>query len=485
VTRHRYNIAALILYAVGSLLVCLHHEPWRDEADTWLMARDNNVVQLVGMMGYSGTPCAWHLLQMPPAKAGMPFVTQRLMNTTICIAAVAVLLFAAPFATHARVLIALSFFPAYEYGIVARSYGLTMLLLFVAMACYPHRARRPWAYGLCIALLANTNAHGFCIAGLLGALWLIDARRQRKAAPALLLAVAGGFAAFMQMLPPPDGQLKPLEMGINWSQLLAAAGSMVAPVNMFNSRFAIWASLVVNIAVLVAVASMLRRAPRAIALLAGAALALGGLALMVYYGGSRHAGMVGLAMVAACWMAKCDGTLRPNRIAHGVIVAALAVSCMLTAWVWHLEWRYAFSAAREMSSYIRSHDYDDYTIAAFPDPVTSSVLPDLHQRTFWYAGLQHDASHMPWNRSMSANRNIEPGEAMRRIETAFPQREKVLVLLNVRIIQPERVGYRLVYATQSRVFRHPDERYWLYQWVGRPRWFTPAAVSPAPRAGER
>jgi len=482
-SQRRILAAALLLYAVGTLLVCLRHEPWRDEADTWLMARDNNIAQLIDLMGYSGTPCAWHLLQMPPAKAGMPFITQRLMNTTICIAAVAILLFAAPFPPHIRVLTALSYFPAYEYGIIARSYGLTMLLLFAAMAAYPHRERRPWGYGICIALLANTNAHGFCIAGLLGLLWLIEARKQRRAWPALALAAVAGVAAFVQMLPPDDTQIRPLESGPDWPSLLTALGSTVAPINMLPWRFAQVASLVINVGVLAAVIEMLRRSRREMLLLVGSLVAMLAITVLVYYGGSRHAGMIGLTMMAACWMAAHNKTLRPNRAAHIAIVIVLTVSCAQTVWVWQLEWRYAFSAAREMSHYIRTHDLGDKTIAAFPDPVASSVLPDLPQRQFWYAGLQQYASHMPWNRAMIDNRYIEFAYAMRRIEAAFPRLDKLLVLLNKQIVEPERFGYHLVYATQSPVFNHGDERYWLYEWIGRPA--IPAAVSPAPRAGER
>jgi hypothetical protein len=228
-------------------------------------------------------------------------------------------------------------------------------------------------------------------------------------------------------------------------------------------------------------------------LLAGSFVALLGIALLVYYSGARHAGMIGLAMIAACWMAASNATLRPNRAAHIVIVMVLAVSCLQAMFMWQLEWRYAFSAAREMSRFIQTHEFDDYTIAAFPDPVASSVLPDLSQQQFWYAGLQRYASHMPWNRAMIDNRKIEFAWAMQRIEAAFPRRDKLLVLLNKQIIDPRPFGYRLVYATQSTVYRHVDERYWLYEWVGRPLWFSPGitpggnpeAVSPAPRAGER
>src|SRR4051812_40575150 len=48
------------------------HEPWFDEAQAWLIARDATLWEILGRMSYEGSPPLWHLLLAPLAKAGAP-----------------------------------------------------------------------------------------------------------------------------------------------------------------------------------------------------------------------------------------------------------------------------------------------------------------------------------------------------------------------------------------------------------------------------
>ena len=40
----------------------LHHEPWADEAQSWLIARDNDLVGIFKAVRYEGTLPTWHLI---------------------------------------------------------------------------------------------------------------------------------------------------------------------------------------------------------------------------------------------------------------------------------------------------------------------------------------------------------------------------------------------------------------------------------------
>ena len=67
------NIVVLVLYAVLLFMIMGRHEPFRDEAQQWLLARDLSVPALIRQMSYEGHPCLWYLILMPFAKAGLPF----------------------------------------------------------------------------------------------------------------------------------------------------------------------------------------------------------------------------------------------------------------------------------------------------------------------------------------------------------------------------------------------------------------------------
>ena len=58
----------LAAFAALGIVLVLHHEPWRDEADVWLMARDAPLKDLFLRAGYVGSPSLWYYLLVPFAK---------------------------------------------------------------------------------------------------------------------------------------------------------------------------------------------------------------------------------------------------------------------------------------------------------------------------------------------------------------------------------------------------------------------------------
>src|SRR5439155_1345157 len=82
--------AALVIYAVLVAVVERAHEPWRDEADPWLLARDASFSTFFHRMGLSGTPGLWHTLLVPLARSGLPYGSQAVLHVAIAIATAAV-----------------------------------------------------------------------------------------------------------------------------------------------------------------------------------------------------------------------------------------------------------------------------------------------------------------------------------------------------------------------------------------------------------
>jgi hypothetical protein len=146
-------------YAVLVSFVTYHHEPWCDEADAWLVARDDSLGEMLRLMGAAGTPSLWYLVQLPFAKLGLPFSVQAILHVSIAILAIGVFLFRAPFPLVFRLLFSFGYFMAFEYAVVARSDGLSALFLFTTAALWKRNIELPLLLGVSVALLANTNAH--------------------------------------------------------------------------------------------------------------------------------------------------------------------------------------------------------------------------------------------------------------------------------------------------------------------------------------
>ena len=52
----------VISFIIFTLLIANYHEHWADEAQSFLIARDTSLADLLGYMKYEGTPPLWVLL---------------------------------------------------------------------------------------------------------------------------------------------------------------------------------------------------------------------------------------------------------------------------------------------------------------------------------------------------------------------------------------------------------------------------------------
>ncbi|MHC4402667.1 MAG: hypothetical protein ACYTG0_23645 [Planctomycetota bacterium] len=206
--------AVFLLYVVSLAIVAWCHEPWFDEAQAWLIARDSGLAELFSeRLRYEGTPGLWHALLFVPAKLGLPFRTLSVISVVLASIAVYLFLRYSPFPRYVKVLFPFGFFTFYQYAVVARSYVLMALLMTGIAVIFEKRNQRPILFFSLLALLANVNAHGFIIAGCITLYHLIRLWEARSSVgrPLMRRHVAGavvlGAIAILvvaSVLPPDD-----------------------------------------------------------------------------------------------------------------------------------------------------------------------------------------------------------------------------------------------------------------------------------------
>lgn len=179
--RHSWRLV-LLVWGAWLALVCLitgFHEYWRDEVRAASIATTLPSYRAVlSELHIEGHPAVWYiLLRTAWHVSGTPHV---LAATSIVVAGIAVLLVLrrGPFAWPTTALIAFGGFAAYEYVVMARNYGISMLALFAWAAAYPHRWRVPWLVGLVLLCLANTNVHSAAIGGAILVGWMVELWRE-------------------------------------------------------------------------------------------------------------------------------------------------------------------------------------------------------------------------------------------------------------------------------------------------------------------
>ncbi len=456
-------LAILLIYAAATLYVGLHHEPWRDEADSWLVVRDTSLAKIVTWTRNAGTPALWYVLLEPLVRLGLPFPSQELLHLALAWTAAAILLLRAPFPWVTKVLVLASYYFAYEYAVIARSYVLTVLLSFLIAAWYSSRHQRPTRYAIAIALLFNANVHGALIAGVLVLLFVLDGRSARISRPALVVMLAGALAAWAQLRTAPDAAYPHIVRQIQWDAPWRAVASAFLP------GIPLIAGGIGAVLLLVLLAAALRRHGDALLFLGLSLVALNALFVFVWFGGYRHAGLLLLCAIVALWMA---GDVRDGALATAAAIAfntALVVSAIFATRMAVADVRMAFSGGMEMGRFIHDNRLDRYEIAAHNIQESEAVLPWIPDKPLWYAALGRYGTYMEWNREEEIGRQMPYALAVRRAVVHFaPRGAPWLMLLNAPIANPASDGFRLIHETRPLVFRHREERYWLYVWTGPP-----------------
>lgn len=160
------TVAAFLALAMLHLLAIHHHLPWHDEHQAWLIAQAiRSPADLWGAMRLEGHPPLWHLALAGAQAVSADLVMLKVVQSAIALSALALIIFAAPFSLALRTLLGANYFVIYEYGVIARSYGLGLLLILLALTAW----RTRWAW-LVLGLAALTGLHFLLLAGALGLL---------------------------------------------------------------------------------------------------------------------------------------------------------------------------------------------------------------------------------------------------------------------------------------------------------------------------
>ena len=195
------------------------HEPWADEAQAWLIARDLSVAGILHQMGYEGSPPLWHLLLWVLIRLHLPYAALPAVSLALVAAGMYIWLRWSPLPAPVRLLLPFAFYYQYQYAVVARSYALSTLLAFAAVALWRAKLVRVIPFGVAVALLAQTSLYGCTIAGGITCAyaweWLRVRRKQRPSRSEIfqtcvagILVVASAAGAIYIAKPFPDCSFK-------------------------------------------------------------------------------------------------------------------------------------------------------------------------------------------------------------------------------------------------------------------------------------
>ena len=418
------------------------HEYWRDEVRALTLARSaSSVGDLLEILKDEGHPLLWYVLLHLGLVVSSSRLILPLVSLAVAVGAVALLIFRSPLPLWLKTLFVFGRMPLYECSVMARNYGLSILLLFTFAWLYRQPRRRPVWMGVVLFCLANTNIHSLLLAGLLMMFWIWDELGHRRTALASAAALwlyfaaailaAGAVAAVLTMWP--SDQMIPSETTryTTSNTIGALLSTLRDPARQFGSIAPRLPGLVAVLINLIFIGSLLGLVGRpALFAVAGAAVfALSVLFVVVYPGSYRHQGLFLVFLITLYWMASAAGpvTYRWRFLAllarvgrYGCLPALLAISLSTGIYKLVMDVGHEMSASRAFGAYLDAHPEHQGTILIGEPDFYIESMPYYAQNTIYIVREQrfgdtvkftrHAASHLDLGELLRVAWRIHAGE---------------------------------------------------------------------------
>lgn len=173
-------LLAFVLYIAIIAIVMCFHEPWFDEAQSWLIARDSSLTDIISVRThYEGHPPFWNLLLAIAAKNGVPYEFGIKGIQLVCASLLgAWLIFKSPFksaSSLATFLIPFTYFACFQYGVTSRPYALLCLSLLVAAHYWnsaDSKTSSAWKLAISLMFMCLLSVYGIAFAAGFTIAWI-------------------------------------------------------------------------------------------------------------------------------------------------------------------------------------------------------------------------------------------------------------------------------------------------------------------------
>lgn len=501
-TAHDGHAASALQSWLGDLLLTLpfillfwinlaHHQLWLDELNAWgLSVASPTLRSLFANVRYEGHPWLWYFILWIPARfTHSPLVLKWV--AALCGAATYLVIgLLSPFTRLQKVLLFLSYFVAFEYTVISRTYGPMFLL---ALLYAWHRSRRPHhVVGnlLLLAALANTDLTGIMLSGALlleyavyqwmrRAEWLGHRGETRKITSGVLYLALLLFSIWT-LLPAHD---------ISWTTTghpFARAKSMPHLVHALTDVTAApWWPVLSNWPhefwntdadfnhleifcmplILAGYYWIFRKRPSLLVMMATILLLALCFAHLVYIGFVRHWGITVAGFLVALWILRGESNsvrkMPLSRIAYVLLAigALKGVASMAAAWT------HPFSETENVANWLRQQHLTELPIVGSSDYYVAGVAEQL-EKPAYFLNCNCIDTYMKFAHRRDG---MEPGQIPERVALAAATLHvPEFILLQDKPLSPEnmhRIADEGIGLQQLAIFGGSEEHYtyWIYR----------------------
>lgn len=456
-----------IIYMIAVLYGISNHEPWRDEAQSWLIVKNLDIVGLFKKLPSEGHPPMWYLCLFPLAKLGLPYAAQNILCALLMIAGVYVLLFKTRLHIAIKLLLPFSYLFLFEYSVIGRNYCLLVFFISLILWLYPQRFNRPYLFAFCVAALANTHTLIMSFSFSLSCIFFLDAVKQKRLNGRTMGAFIFMTVAILYIIP----YLASAKLGNAFSPYVSAdvmwralSLGLIATDNK---------EIVMLLLALLCLSFIGRTKPFL--------LMLGGLVSVLYIlgyvfpGDVRHGGVVFLIAIAVSGLYgyyeddewNLIATRKWSFLKYNYIVPVIIILAQIKPAFenYMLDKDTLFSDARNAAEYIKDHKLQDRIIIGEQAWAASALLPYLRDhKEFFYVECGRYGSYYVFDTCFTNGHwGQAPETYVNQAAITFPDKKDQLLFVFNSPLPPTMAGsLDLLYATQNPTIKS-DESYYIYQ----------------------
>ncbi len=200
---HLPEMIVLCAYVLTLAVFMYYHEPWYDEAQAWLIARDGSWHDILFLIPhYEGHPPVWYIVLAVFAKNGADFdLTIKCLTLSINAVAVYLLVYRSPFPRVVRCILPFTYFLFYQHGVICRPYSMLLIGFLLAAHFWQDRNQKPFCMVLPLMLMCASSAYGIIFAGGITLAWIWELRGGKRLKAYVLELLSGKrLWAFLSLL---------------------------------------------------------------------------------------------------------------------------------------------------------------------------------------------------------------------------------------------------------------------------------------------
>jgi hypothetical protein len=359
---------AFLFFICLAFTVGVFHEPWADEAQSWLIARDTSLNELFKVMAYEGSPALWPLILKVFIFFGLPYRYIFIIPLFFSSFGVWLLIFKSKLPLCYAVILPFTYYLFYQYTAVARSYCLILPCMELIVLAFLNRLKNPFIYGLLLILFSSICIHTALLSGVLFLLFCIDIIKSFKnadkmqninALAASIVVMLSYFSTILYIMPPDDYSFS-AHFIFNIKTILKNF------TDLFGNLFIYNAKTVVNLAVMIVVIAaflLFYKISARFILIASAVWVF----LSVFYYNQWHLGIILLGFLLAFQLyppkPKPKKTLVKCKVYFNVVIGIfIFVQLFWSANTAIYDVLHVYSGAKAAAEFIKEKHYDQQRI---------------------------------------------------------------------------------------------------------------------------